>query len=85
MARSRASSQATATAGTTRVASMQDTELDKIRAEISKLNAETDKLVAERIKFYVEGYKLTRETFWYPFGLAISVVVLIGGIVKLFL
>ncbi len=70
---------------TAKVADMEDAELEKIRAEISKLNAEADKLFAEQIKFYAEGHKLTREAFWYPFGLGISVVVVIGGIVKLFL
>jgi len=46
---------------------MQQSELEKVHVEIAKL-------IAEQRKLNAEAGKMTRETFWYPVGIALGFI-----------
>ncbi|MDR9750511.1 hypothetical protein RG836_03565 [Pseudomonas sp. SZMC_28357] len=46
---------------------MQQSELEKVHVEIAKL-------IAEQRKLNAETGKMTRETFWYPVGIALGFI-----------
>ncbi|HGM4967297.1 TPA: hypothetical protein ACKP0L_005664 [Pseudomonas putida] len=43
-------------------------------ADLEKTHAEIVKLIAETRKLQAEAGKMTRETFWYPVGIATALI-----------
>ena len=49
------------------------------RAELERIHADIAKLMAETRKLSAEAGKMTRETFWYPFALALAFGTLVSS------
>lgn len=56
----------------------QQAAIEKIHADISRIYAEISRMHAEQGKLNAESLKITRETFWYPMGVALAVVATIS-------
>nr|WP_234465075.1 hypothetical protein [Pseudomonas sp. S44] len=56
---------------------------DMPQAEAEKIHVEIAKLMAETRELNAEAGKLTRETFWYPIGIATGLVTAVAGITAL--
>lgn len=54
--------------------------MERMHADISRIYAEISRMYAEQGKLNAEALKITRETFWYPMGVAIAVVATIASI-----
>ncbi|MGE1153566.1 hypothetical protein [Pseudomonas sp. ICMP 460] len=58
-------------------------EHDERQAALEKIHADISRMYAEQRKYNAEVGKITRETFWYPMGVAMAVTATISTVTAL--
>jgi len=58
----------------------QQATIERIHADVSRIYAEISRMHAEQGKLNAESLKITRETFWYPVGIAVGFFAAVGTV-----